>query len=308
MHAIEIAGLRKVWRNGLPALRGIDLSVTEGDFFALLGANGAGKSTTIGILSCLILKTGGKVRIFGHDLDVDKNRTKSMIGIVPQEVNFSQFETCLDIIVNQGGYYGVRRKLAVARAEKYMRLLGLWERRDAISMTLSGGMKRRLMIARALVHEPRLLLLDEPTTGVDVELRRSTWNFLTQLNQQGISILLTTHYLEEAERLCGKIAIIDAGEIIVSTTMKELLSTLNKEILLLEITSAVHSVPEISGYPLRQVDNAVLEVEISQKSKLNQLFSALSQHGIDVKSVRNKSNRLEELFLSLVIQRDRHGK
>ena len=303
MPAIEIVGLRKTWPDGKSALRGIDLVVNEGDFFALLGANGAGKSTTIGILSCLVRKTDGKVAIFGHDLDRYPNHAKSLLGIVPQEVNFSQFEACMDVVVNQGGYYGVPRRTSSRQAEKYMRLLGLWEKRHVAAMHLSGGMKRRLMIARALVHEPRLLLLDEPTAGVDVELRRSTWRFLRQMNEQGITILLTTHYLEEAERLCRKIAIIDKGSIAVNTSMQALLGTLKREVLILELVQAVSNLPTLPDYPMRLLDNANLEVELDEKANLTELLAILHRHGICVRSVRNRSNRLEELFLSLTASR-----
>ncbi len=302
MPALEIKQLNKTYRNNIIALRNIDLEIKEGDFFALLGPNGAGKSTTIGIICGLVNKTSGTVRIFEHDIDTETEAAKASIGVVPQEINFSQFETCLEIIVNQGGYYGIKRSVALQRAEKYLSKLGLWEKRNARSRNLSGGMKRRLMIARALVHEPRMLILDEPTAGVDVELRRSMWTFLTEINQSGITILLTTHYLEEAENLCKTIAIIDQGQIIENTTMKQLLTTLNQETFILDLDAPVSLLPRLDGFRVNQIDSETLEVDVSREKNLNELFALLSKQNIHVTSMRNKSNRLEELFLKLLSQ------
>ncbi len=300
MYALEIKNLRKVYKNGFTALKGIDLKVREGDFFALLGPNGAGKSTTIGIITGLVNKTSGVVRVFGHDTDTALEAAKSCIGLVPQEINFSQFEPVMDIVVNQAGYYGINRSLARQRAEKYLKKLGLWKKREASSRTLSGGMKRRLMIARALLHEPRLLILDEPTAGVDIELRRSLWVFLKELNAQGTTIILTTHYLEEAENLCRTIAIIDHGSIIENTSMKHLLAKLKLETFVLDLRQHLHEAPVINGYRFKLVDEATLEVEVSKDSSLNSLFRRLSDQGIEVVSMRNKANRLEELFIRLL--------
>ncbi len=300
MQAIEIKNLKKIYRNGYCALHGIDLSVEQGDFFALLGPNGAGKSTTIGIICSLINKSQGIVKIYGHDIDMENDAAKSTLGIVPQEVNFSQFESCLEIVLNQGGYYGVPRKLAHKRAAKYLTQLGLWERRNDRSGDLSGGLKRRLMIARALIHEPAILILDEPTAGVDVELRRSMWDFLIEINNNGTTILLTTHYLEEAERLCKNVAIIDAGRIIKNTSLKELLHTLNKETYMLDLAAPFERLPAVNDYELTLVDNFTVEVEIEREKTLNALFAELNRHNIVVTGIRSKSNRLEELFLSLV--------
>ncbi len=310
MNALEIRQLEKTYDNGHVALRGIDLHVEEGDFFALLGPNGAGKSTTIGIVSSLINKSSGKIAIFGFDLDSHLSEAKSCLGIVPQEVNFSLFETSIEIVLNQAGYYGIKRKLALKRAEKYLKLLGLWDRRHDISRTLSGGFKRRLMIARALIHEPRILILDEPTAGVDVELRRSMWAFLRQLNSSGTTIVLTTHYLEEAENLCKHIAIIDKGEIIERSTMKQLLGKLKVETFVLELESSVDHLPATRQYRLRMVDHMMLEVELTEEQNINTLFHFLSANKILVRSMRSKSNRLEELFIRLLdgngdIQSDR---
>jgi ABC-2 type transport system ATP-binding protein len=300
MSALEIKKLNKIYPNKLIALDGINLDVNQGDFFALLGPNGAGKSTTIGIICGLINKTAGTVRVFGHDIDTEKDAAKACIGIVPQEINFSQFETCLEIVVNQGGYYGIKRRIAMERAEKYLGKLGLWEKRHERSRNLSGGMKRRLMIARALIHEPKMLILDEPTAGVDVELRRSMWNFLTDINQQGITIVLTTHYLEEAESLCKNIAIIDQGEIIENTSMKQLLSKLNKETFIFDLVIPIETLPELNGFSGKLIDNSTIEVEIEREKNINDLFKIFSTHNINVCSMRNKSNRLEELFLDLL--------
>jgi ABC-2 type transport system ATP-binding protein len=298
--ALALCNLRKTYANGLEALRGIDLEVAEGEFFALLGPNGAGKSTTIGIVCSLVRKTGGTVRVFGHDLDRELNVAKSCIGLVPQEFNFNQFEPVVEIVVNQAGYYGIPRALAYQRAETYLKQLGLWEKRRGMARQLSGGMKRRLMIARALVHEPKLLILDEPTAGVDIEIRRSMWDFLREINARGTTIILTTHYLEEAETLCRHIAIINRGEIIENTRMQTLLGRLHLETFVLDLRRPLAGLPDIRGYPLRQLDELTLEVDVAREQGLNALFPQLSARGIEVASLRNKTNRLEELFLRLV--------
>ena len=300
MKALEISNLKKTYKNGFEALKGIDLEVEKGDFFALLGPNGAGKSTTIGIISSLVNKTEGVVKVFGTDIDKDIERAKSFIGLVPQEINFSQFETPEQIVVNQGGYYGIERLQATERAEKYLKQLGLWEKRHDASRTLSGGMKRRLMIARALIHEPKLLILDEPTAGVDIELRRSMWNFLREINSQGVTIILTTHYLEEAESLCRNIAIIDQGAIIQNSSMKSLLAQLHIETFILDLVSPISENIIVEGYEIKQLDSTTLEVEVEKQHSINDLFSRLTDQGIQVTSMRNKSNRLEELFLHLL--------
>ena len=304
--ALVLTALRKIYRNGVTALRGIDLTVEAGDFFALLGPNGAGKSTTIGVLSSLVRKTSGRVEIFGVDIDEDFSLAKSYIGLVPQELNFSQFETVLEILLNQAGYYGIPRRVALVRAQKYLRQLALWERRDEISRNLSGGMKRRLMIARALVHEPRLLILDEPTAGVDIEIRRSMWEFLDQLNRDGTTIILTTHYLEEAEQLCRNIAIIDGGQIVQNSSMRDLLATLNTETFVLDSATTLPAVPLVGDFASVRVDDRCLEVELDRGRNLNEVFAQLSDQGITVTSMRNKSNRLEELFLRLVTENASH--
>lgn len=298
--ALSIRQLTKTYGNGFQALKGIDLDVAEGDFFALLGPNGAGKSTTIGILSTLVNKTSGTVKVFGHDLDTDPYGLKRCLGVVPQEFNFNQFEKVFDIVVTQAGYYGIPARIAKDRAEKYLTQLGLWDKRNSASRELSGGMKRRLMIARALVHEPRLLILDEPTAGVDIELRRSMWNFLTELNQDGISIILTTHYLEEAEQLCRNIAIIDHGTIVENTSMRKLLNKLHVETFYLDLQATLSEAPTLDGYPVRLVDDHTLEVQVDKSRGINGLFTQLNAQGVEVLSLRNKSNRLEELFVSLV--------
>ncbi|TWE05917.1 ABC-2 type transport system ATP-binding protein [Pseudomonas sp. AG1028] len=298
--ALSIRQLTKTYGNGFTALHGLDLDVAEGDFFALLGPNGAGKSTTIGILSTLVNKSSGTVNVFGHDLDAQPAALKRCIGVVPQEFNFNQFEKVFDIVVTQAGYYGITARLAKERAERYLTQLGLWEKRGVASRELSGGMKRRLMIARALVHEPRLLILDEPTAGVDIELRRSMWSFLTDLNKQGITIILTTHYLEEAEQLCRNIGIIDHGRIVENTSMKALLGKLHVETFLLDLKHDLTAVPALAGYPVKLVDHHTLEVQVDKSQGVTDLFRQLSAHGIEVLSLRNKSNRLEELFVSLV--------
>lgn len=298
--ALSIQSLTKVYDNGLAALCGIDLEVAEGEFFALLGPNGAGKSTTIGIICSLVRKTGGSVRIFGTDIDANFSLARQELGLVPQEFNFQQFEKVIDILVTQAGYYGLPRHLALERSEKYLRLLGLWEKRETRARMLSGGMKRRLMIARALVHEPRLLILDEPTAGVDIELRRSTWQFLRDLNRGGTTIILTTHYLEEAENLCNRIAIIDHGRIVENTGMRELLTKLNTEVFVLDTRERLDRFPDLPGYSGRLIDSHSLEVEVEKTQSLNELFAALTDQGVHVISMRNKANRLEELFMSLV--------
>ncbi len=300
MHALVVKDLTKIYSNGLIALKGISLTVNEGDFFALLGQNGAGKSTTIGILCSLINKTSGSVSVFNYDLDTQLEAAKSCIGVVPQEINFNPFEKILHIIVNQAGYYGIPRKIAYARAEFYLKKLGLWEKRDHSALRLSGGMKRRLMIARALINEPKLLILDEPTAGVDIELRHGLWQFLTELNQQGTTIILTTHYLEEAEHLCKQVAIIDHGEIIENANMKSLLNRLDIQTLVLDITDAIETAPSLMDYPYRMLDKTTLEVEVNKNQSLNNLFNELSKQNIRISSMRNKTNRLEELFVRLI--------
>jgi ABC-2 type transport system ATP-binding protein len=298
--ALEIKGLRKIYGNSFEALKGIDLVVNEGDFFALLGPNGAGKSTTIGIVSSLVKKTAGEVRVFGHSLDDNLASAKRQIGIVPQEFNFSGFESVWDIVVNQAGYYGLSRTVAGERAEKYLRKLGLWDKRKDASRMLSGGMKRRLMIARALVHEPRLLILDEPTAGVDIELRRSMWEFLTEINRRGTTIILTTHYLEEAESLCRNIAIIDAGNIIENTSMKSLLKQVQKEVFILDTRDTLSPDISLNGFDCRYVDDHTLELVLKKGSSVNEVFVALGDQRVVVTSMRNKANRLEELFVALL--------
>ena len=297
--ALDIKGLHKVYKSGTVALSGIDLQVNQGDFFALLGPNGAGKSTTIGIISSLVNKSSGSIKVFDYDIDTDLEAAKSQLGLVPQEFNFNQFETVLQIVVNQAGYYGVPKKLALERAEKYLSQLGLWDKRTARARELSGGMKRRLMIARALMHEPKLLILDEPTAGVDIELRRSMWEFLRKINQQGVTIILTTHYLEEAESLCRNIAIIDKGLIIENTSMKALLSKLTRETFVLDLASDSTAV-SLEGINWRALDSHSIEVDVEKAQGLNGIFAQLSAQDIKVLSMRNKANRLEELFVSLV--------
>ncbi|MGY3895678.1 ABC transporter ATP-binding protein [Aeromonas enterica] len=299
MNALEISGLKKTYQGGVEALKGIDLTVKQGDFFALLGPNGAGKSTTIGIISSLVNKSAGKVKVFGYDIDSQLEQAKAQLGLVPQEFNFSQFEKVSQIVIHQAGFYGVPSAEAKIRAEKYLRQLDLWDKRDMPARTLSGGMKRRLMIARALMHEPKLLILDEPTAGVDIEIRRSMWSFLKELNEQGVTIILTTHYLEEAEMLCRNIGIIDKGRLIENTSMKKLLGKLGRETFMLDLApgSAVPDVPEFHG---RMQDERTLEVDLDKSQSLNSLFDQLSSQQVQVLSMRNKANRLEELFVSLV--------
>lgn len=300
MKALSLQGLSKTYKNGVHALKGIDLDVEEGDFFALLGPNGAGKTTAIGIVTSLVTKSAGKVRVFGHDIDNELNAAKACIGLVPQEVNFNMFETVSTILLNQAGFYGIPRNVAHDRLEKYLHKLQLWEKRNAIARGLSGGMKRRLMIVRALVHEPRLLILDEPTAGVDIEVRRSMWEFIKEVNAAGTTIILTTHYLEEAENLCRNVAIINQGKIIENERMSTLLRKLHVETFVLNLRNPITSVPTLAGYKLTMSDDHTLEVETSNEQNLNEVFAALSAQGIHVVSMRNKANRLEELFLSMV--------
>ncbi|MBC1499688.1 ABC transporter ATP-binding protein [Listeria weihenstephanensis] len=297
-YALEITDLKKVYATGVQALRGIDLIVEEGDFYALLGPNGAGKSTTIGIITSLVNKTSGNVKVFGYDIDKDLVRAKQQIGLVPQEFNFNPFETVQQIVVNQAGYYGVSRKEALKRSETYLKQSGLWEKRDVRARMLSGGMKRRLMIARALMHEPRLLILDEPTAGVDIELRREMWDYLRELNISGTTIILTTHYLEEAEMLCRNIGIIQSGELIENTSMKTLLGKLQFETFIFDL-APFDKKPEINGYKSCLEDDQTLSVEVERDQGINDLFEQLTKQGIQVLSMRNKSNRLEELFLKI---------
>ncbi len=298
--ALSLNNLTKVYKNGITALHGIDLEVAPGDFFALLGPNGAGKSTTIGIVSSLVNKTGGTVQVFGHDIDTELATAKACIGLVPQEFNFNIFEPVVEILVNQAGYYGIPRRVAFERAERYLNQLGLWERRHDQARMLSGGMKRRLMIARALVHEPRLLILDEPTAGVDIEIRHSMWSFLAEINAAGTTIILTTHYLEEAERLCRNIAIIDNGRIIENTSMRELINRMNSHTLVLDLAHPLAVLPRLESFAACRIDDFTLEVEVPRNANINTLFATLSAHGIEVTSLRNKTNRLEELFIDLV--------
>lgn len=298
--ALEIEQLSKVYDNQFEALKGISLKVEQGDFFALLGPNGAGKSTTIGILCSLVKKTSGKVRIFGYDIDKAFSQAKQYLGVVPQEFNFNMFEKVLDIVVHQAGYYGLPNGVAMQRAETYLRKLGLWEKRHSQARGLSGGMKRRLLIARALVHEPQLLILDEPTAGVDIELRRSMWEFLKEINAAGTTIILTTHYLEEAENLCRNVAIINHGELVENTTVKNLLKQLNTETFVLDCRDSIGNEISVAGYQLSKADDSTLEVTVQSGTALNGLFSALAQQGVEVVSMRNKVNRLEELFVELV--------
>lgn len=298
--ALTLRNLRKVYANGLEAVRGVDLEIAPGEFFALLGPNGAGKSTMIGIICSLVRKTSGTVTVFGHDLDRELNAAKRCIGLVPQEFNFNQFEPVAEIVINQAGYYGIPRALAAQRAEQYLKQLGLWDKRREMARQLSGGMKRRLMIARALAHEPKLLILDEPTAGVDLEIRRSMWDFLRDLNTRGVTIILTTHYLEEAETLCRHIAIIDDGRIIENTGMQALLGRLHTEAFVLDLRQPLMAAPEIPGYALRWLGERTLEADVDKAQGINSLFLQLSAFGIEVVSLRNKANRLEELFLRLV--------
>ncbi len=300
--ALSISGLHKTYPKGIEALKGVDLDVNEGDFFALLGPNGAGKSTTIGIICSLVNKTSGQVKVFDVDIDFDSETAKSYIGLVPQEFNFNQFELVGEILINQAGYYGIDRKAAAKRTEKYLKQLDLWGRRKDMARELSGGMKRRLMIARALVHEPRLLILDEPTAGVDIEIRRSMWAFLKTINEQGTTIILTTHYLEEAENLCKNIAIINNGVTIESTDMKSLLTQLHAETFLINTDDTFKGLPDSNQYIFNPIDDTTFEVTINKDQDMNSLFTLLSKEGIRVLSMRNKTNRLEEMFIHMVEQ------
>ena len=300
MHALVLRQLTKVYKNGIKALKAIDLAVDEGDFFALLGPNGAGKTTAIGITTSLVNKTSGVVEVFGHDIDKELEAAKSCIGLVPQEINFNMFETPYTIVVNQAGFYGIPRDLAKQRAEKYLKQLQIWDRRNSIARGLSGGMKRRLMIARALMHEPRLLILDEPTAGVDIEIRRSMWEFLRNINAQGTTIILTTHYLEEAESLCRNIAIIEGGNIIERDTMANVLRKLQTEVFVFNLRDPRSAPPVLNGFIAVLSDDHTLEIEMAKTQSLNDIFAQLSAQGVVINSMRNKVNRLEELFIRLV--------
>lgn len=299
MHALAIRNLVKTYANGVRALDGIDLAVEEGDFFALLGPNGAGKTTAIGIVTSLVNKTSGEVEVFGHSLDTDPAAAKSCLGVVPQEINLNQFDQLDNIVANQAGFYGVPRREARRRAQEVLKQLQLWDRRDDIARNLSGGMKRRLMIARALVHKPRLLILDEPTAGVDIEIRRSMWEFLREINEQGTTIILTTHYLEEAEKLCRHVGIIDHGKIVANDRMTSILMKLHREIFVLTTREPVVALPLFDEFDVTLLNENELQVEITRNQDLNGLFRMLSGAGISVISMRNKSNRLEEVFIRL---------
>ncbi len=300
MLALSAKKIKKKYAGGVYALKGVSLEVEQGDFFALLGPNGAGKSTLIGIITSLINKDAGQIQVFSHDLDKNINQVKQNIGLVPQEFNFNIFETVIQILIHQGGYYGIKKKIIKERAEKYLNQLGLWEKRNTQSMRLSGGMKRRFMIARSLIHKPKLLILDEPTAGVDIELRRSTWEFLKNLNQEGVTIILTTHYLEEAEYLCKNVAIINNGEIIANTAIKKLIKQLDSQIFILDIKEKINLTPIIEGYKIKKIDEQTLEVEVNQKDNISQLLQKLSGINLNIASMKNKTNRLEELFIKLL--------
>ena len=300
MNALSIRNLRKTYNNGFEALKGIDLTVEEGDFFALLGPNGAGKSTAIGIISSLVNESSGSISIFGHDLKSDRSKAKSCLGMVPQEINFNQFDTVKSIVINQAGYYGMPRKLALESAERCLKQMDLWDKRDTVSRRLSGGMKRRVMIARAMVHQPKLLILDEPTAGVDIEIRRSMWKMMQELNEQGTTIILTTHYLEEAESLCRNIAIIDQGRIVENSDMASLLSRMHIDHFVFDLAEPLSIVPVIEGYQIERIADKVLNVGVPKEMGLNQLFKQLSELNIKVISLKNKSNRLEQLFMDLI--------
>ena len=303
-YAIEITGLKKVYDNDVEALKGIDLKITKGDFFALLGPNGAGKSSTIGIISSITNKTDGNIKIFGVDIDQNFPKAKSFLGVVAQEINFSQFEKVEDIVITQAGFYGIPKDIAKARCENLLKKLSLWDKREDQARNLSGGQKRRLMIAKALVHEPKLLILDEPTAGVDIELRREMWDFLSDINKKGTTIILTTHYLEEAEQHCNNIAIIDEGSIVEDTSMKELLSRLSIQSFVLDLEHEIQELPNLSIFDLKSQDSKTLIATLTKDDDLNTLFNKLSEHGIKVKSMRNEQNRLEELFIRLVKEKD----
>ena len=303
MHALSIRNLTKTYPNGIQALKGIDFDVEAGDFYALLGPNGAGKTTAIGIICSLVTKTGGTVRVFGHDIDRELEAAKSCIGLVPQEINLNVFETVLNVVLNQAGYYGIERGIAMQRAEKYLSELRLWDRRFEVARNLSGGMKRRLMIARALAHEPKLLILDEPTAGVDIEIRRSMWDFLRRINEAGTTIILTTHYLEEAESLCRHVAIINQGTIVENARMSTILRKLKREVFVLSLRVPLDRAPELPGFESVLLASDELEVAVEAEHDLNELFRVLNERGIRVLSLRNKANRLEELFISLVENR-----
>jgi ABC-2 type transport system ATP-binding protein len=307
MHALTIKNLTKTYANGVQALKGIDLEVESGDFYALLGPNGAGKTTAIGVICSLVSKSSGEVRIFGHNIDDDLEAAKSCIGLVPQELNMNLFDSVLNIVVNQAGYYGIRRRTAMRRAEKYLTELRLWDRRFDNARNLSGGMKRRLMIARALVHEPKLLILDEPTAGVDIEIRRSMWDFLRATNAAGTTIILTTHYLEEAESLCRHVGIIDEGRVIENASMGSVLRKLQREVFVLSLSDPLQTAPILPGFETSLLDEYELEVAVDSSGDLNGLFSALNERGIRVLSLRNKANRLEEMFMELVDKKQATG-
>ncbi|GEK73879.1 MULTISPECIES: ABC transporter ATP-binding protein [Halomonas] len=307
--ALSIRGLTKVYGNGFQALKGIDLDVEQGDFYALLGPNGAGKSTTLGVVCSLVQKTAGKVSIFGIDIDKDFAKAKYHLGVVPQEFNFNQFEKVIDIVLAQAGYYGMSRREALPRAEELLRDLGLWDKRNGSARMLSGGMKRRLMIARALMHRPKLLILDEPTAGVDIELRRSMWEYMRRINEkEGTTIILTTHYLEEAESLCRRVGIINHGEIIRDTSVRDLLAELDTETFLLDLAHPLEEAPAIDGFDVRKSDDAQLAVMVHRGQRLNDVFDALGQQGIEVVSMRNRANRLEEMFVSMVEEGQKSAK
>ena len=300
MNALVIKNLQKTYKNGVKALKGVELSVKEGDFFALLGPNGAGKSTVIGIISSLVNKTSGQVEVFGHNLDANHSAVRMHIGLVPQEFNFNIFEPVGEILINQAGYYGINRKEAMKRAEVHLKQLELWDKRFDMAKELSGGMKRRLMIARALMHRPKLLILDEPTAGVDIEIRHSMWNYLKKVNAEGTTIILTTHYLEEAENLCNNIAIIDNGVTIEQTQMRTLLHRLDIETFVLYLANDMESLPACGDYTVRKIDSTTLEADIKKQQSISELFNTLKCCGIDVISMKNKTNRLEQLFISMV--------
>jgi ABC-2 type transport system ATP-binding protein len=298
--ALEIENLKKVYSGGTEALRGISLKVQEGDFYALLGPNGAGKSSTIGIIGTVVTKTSGKVKIFNNDIDINVAAAKALLGVVSQEINFSQFEKVIDIVITQAGFYGIKKNIAKPKVKEMLKRLGLWDKRNDQARTLSGGYKRRLMIAKALIHEPKLLILDEPTAGVDIELRRDMWRFLKEINNNGTTIILTTHYLEEAEQLCRNIGIIDQGEIVVDTSMKDLLRKLDVQGFVLDLEEPLDNEPVVDGFDLKVEDPLTLVTAVNKDKSINSLFDQLNKLGIKVKSMRNQSNRLEELFIEMI--------